>query len=178
MFHSSQVAQQATAYSRIRYTSGNDFKRASRQRIVIEAMLNKAKAADIGTLLNICNAVFDDISTSLTLDEIIGLARHVKEYSIGTTSGFPFKMTTKQLSGSGDTVVPIGLEKNVAELHKYLFETEGYEPSKTVKAISDAIVDKTGITEDSSSINVDEFNDTAGQSGTNFKDQDGTEKKD
>ncbi len=169
---------QATTYARIRKTAGNDFKRASRQRIVIEAMLNKAKASDIGTLLNICNAVFDDISTSLTLDEIIGLARHVKEYSIGTTSGFPFKMKTDQLSGSGDTVIPIGLEKNVSELHKYLFNTENYEPSKTVKAISNAIIDKTGVTENSSSINVDDFNDTAGQSGTNFKDEDGTEKKD
>ncbi len=169
---------QATSYARIRKTAGNDFKRASRQRIVIEAMLNKAKSSDIGTLLNICNAVFDDISTSLTLDEIIELARHVKEYSIGTTSGFPFKMKTDQLSGSGDTVIPIGLEKNVSELHKYLFNTENYEPSKTVKAISDAIIDKTGVTENSSSINVDDFNDTAGQSGTNFKDEDGTEKKD
>lgn len=168
---------QATTYARIRKTAGNDFKRASRQRIVLEAMLNKAKAADFGTLLNICNNVFDDISTSLTLEEIIGLAKHVKQYSIGTTSGFPFKMTTKQLSASGDTVIPIGLEKNVSELHKYLFNTENYEPSKTVQAISDAIVDKTGVTENSSSINVDKFNDTAGQTGTDFKDEDGTENK-
>lgn len=168
---------QATTYARIRKTAGNDFKRASRQRIVLEAMLNKAKAADFGTLLNICNAVFDDISTSLTLEEIIGLAKHVKQYSIGTTSGFPFKMTTKQLSASGDTVIPIGLEKNVSELHKYLFNTENYEPSKTVQAISDAIIDKTGVTENSSSINVDKFNDTAGQTGTDFKDEDGTENK-
>ena len=169
---------QATSYARIRKTAGNDFKRASRQRIVLEAMLNKAKAADMGTLLNICNTVFDDISTSLTLDEIIGLAKHVKQYSIGTTSGFPFKMTTDQLSGSGDTVIPIGLEKNVSELHKYLFDTENYEPSKTVKAISNAIIEKTGITENSSSINVDGFNDTAGQTGTDFKDKDGTENND
>lgn len=168
---------QATTYARIRKTAGNDFKRASRQRIVLEAMLNKAKAADFGTLLDICNAVFDDISTSLTLEEIIGLAKHVKQYTIGTTSGFPFKMTTKQLSASGDTVIPIGLEKNVSELHKYLFNTENYEPSKTVQAISDAIVDKTGVTENSSSINVDKFNDTAGQTGTDFKDEDGTENK-
>ncbi|MBP3676870.1 MAG: LCP family protein, partial [Agathobacter sp.] len=77
---------QATAYARVRKTAGNDFKRASRQRIVLEAMLNKAKEADISTLLNICNVVFDDISTSLELTEIIGLARHVSEYNIASTT--------------------------------------------------------------------------------------------
>lgn len=166
---------QATAYARIRKTSGNDFKRTSRQRIVLEAMLNKAKTSDLGTLIDICNAVFDDVSTSLDLKEIVGLARHVKEYTIGSTSGFPFEMTTANLAQTNSTVVPIGLEDDVAALHKYLFDTEDYQPSLTVKTISDAIVQKTGISEDSKGINVDEFNDTAGQQGTVFKDEETTE---
>ena len=169
---------QATSYARIRKTAGNDFKRSSRQRIVLEAMLTEAKKADMGTLLNICNSCFDDISTSLTLSEIIGLAKHVQEYSIASTSGFPFEMTTKQLSGSGDTVVPIGLEDDVAQLHEYLFGTTDYQPSKTVQAISDAIIKKTGVTENYQSINVDEFNNTAGQTGTVFKDEETTETED
>lgn len=166
---------QATTYARLRKTAGNDFKRTSRQRIVLEAMLNKAKQSDIGTLLDICEAVFDDVSTSLDLKEIIGLARHVKEYTIGSTSGFPFEMTTKELAQTNSTVVPIGLEDDVAMLHKYLFDTEDYQPSKTVQVISQAIIDKTGVSADASGINVDEFNDTAGQSGTVFKDDESTE---
>ena len=169
---------QATSYARIRKTAGNDFKRSSRQRIVLEAMLTEAKKADMGTLLNICNSCFDDISTSLTLNEILGLAKHVQEYNIASTSGFPFEMTTKQLSGSGDTVVPIGLEDDVAQLHEYLFGTTDYQPSKTVQAISDAIIKKTGVTENYQSINVDEFNNTAGQTGTVFKDEETTETED
>lgn len=169
---------QATAYARIRKTSGDDFKRSSRQRIVLEAMLNKAKQSDIGTLLDICNEVFDDVSTSLTLSEIIGLASHVKEYTISSTTGFPFEMTTKSLSGSGDTVIPIGLADDVSMLHEYLFGTVDYEPSKTVQAISDAIIQKTGVTESSQSINVDGFNDTAGQAGTVFKEEESTETED
>ncbi len=165
---------QATAYARIRKTSGDDFKRSSRQRIVLEAMLNKAKQADISTLLEICNVVFDDISTSLELSEILGLAMHVKEYSIGTTTGFPFEMTTKTLSGSGSTVIPIGLADNVSQLHAYMFGTENYKTSNTVKAISETIIKKTGVTEKYNSINVDEFNNTAGQTGTVFK-EDSTE---
>ena len=37
---------QATAYCRIRYTAGNDFKRAARQREVIQAIEDQAKKAD------------------------------------------------------------------------------------------------------------------------------------
>lgn len=159
---------QATSYSRIRKTSGDDFKRSSRQRIVIEAMLNKAKTADIPTLLEICNVVFDDISTSLELTEILGLAIHVSEYQIVSTTGFPFEMTTKTISGAGDSVIPIVLEQNVKELHAYLFGKEDYEPSTTVKNISSTIIQKTGINEGASSINTDSYNDTAGQSGTDF----------
>lgn len=169
---------QATAYARIRKTSGDDFKRSSRQRIVLEAMLNKAKESDIKTLWNICDAVFDDIATSLELSEILGLAKHVMEYEITSTTGFPFEMTTKKISGSGDTVIPIGLENNVSMLHSYMFGTEDYKPSKTVRAISDAIVKKTGVTDDSKSINVDGFNDTAGQSGTMFKEEKSTQTED
>lgn len=168
---------QATAYARIRKTAGNDFKRTSRQRIVLEAMLNKAKQSDLGTLVDICNAVFDDVSTSLDLTEIIGLARHVKEYTIGSTSGFPFEMTTANLAQTNSTVVPIGLADDVASLHKYLFDTEDYQPSKTVQVISQAIMDKTGITEDSKPIDVDGFNDTAGQQGTVFKEEETTEEE-
>ena len=41
---------QATAYCRIRYTAGNDFKRAARQREVIQAIEDQAKKADNATL--------------------------------------------------------------------------------------------------------------------------------
>lgn len=160
---------QATAYARIRYTSGNDFKRASRQRIVLEAMLNEAKEAKLSTLLEICNVVFDNISTSLELSEILALAKDVAAYNIVSTTGFPFEVTTKELSESGDTVIPVGLTDDVSKLHEYMFGTVNYEPSTTVKAISDTIVDKTGVTEDAKTIDVSDFNDTAHQIGTDFK---------
>ena len=48
---------QATTYARIRKLSGDDFKRASRQRIVLQAMLEKAKKANPATLVKICNSV-------------------------------------------------------------------------------------------------------------------------
>lgn len=138
---------QATSYARIRSTAGDDFKRTSRQRIVLDAMLTKAKDASVFTLLEICNAVFDDISTSLSLSDITGLAWHVKEYQLIASEGFPFEQTTKVISGTGDSVIPATLESNVSALHLYFFGIEEYEPSDTVKEISDTIVEKTGVNE-------------------------------
>lgn len=159
---------QATAYARIRYTAGSDFKRASRQRIVLEAMLNKAKQSDVGTLLDICNLVFDDISTSLELTEIIGLASKVTEYNIHSTTGFPFELTTGDVGSVGDCVIPVGLEDDIAQLHYFMFGVENYEPSSTAKAISNTIIAKTGVTADAPTIDVSDYNDTAGQDGTDF----------
>lgn len=156
---------QATTYARIRKLAGDDFKRASRQRIVLQAMLEKAKKADVGTLLGICNAVVDDISTSLTTNEILNLAKSVQSYSISSTTGFPFDLTTSKVNGQ-DTVVPAELKNNVQELHEYMFGATDYIPSQTVQMISDTIVQKTGITKDSSLIKTDDYNETVGATGT------------
>ncbi len=162
---------QATAYARIRYTAGSDFLRTSRQRIVIEAMLNKAKTCDIATLSSVCSAVFDDISTSLTISEILGLAKDVTSYSIKATSGFPLQLTTRYLADGGDAIVPVDLSANVKQLHEFLFANEEYVPSNTVESIDQSIIERTGVTEDSATIETDKYNDTAGAEGTGFKDQ-------
>lgn len=157
---------QATTYARIRKLAGDDFKRASRQRIVLQAIMEKAKKADFATLTNICNSVIDDISTSLSITQILALAKDVGSYSIKSTTGFPFELTTENLSGSGDTVIPADLATNVKELHKYMFDDDTYVLSSTVQTISDAIVYKTGINVDSALINTSDYNETAGATGT------------
>ena len=97
---------QATTYARIRKLSGDDFKRASRQRIVLQAMLEKAKKANPATLVKICNSVVDDISTTLSLDQMVSLAKDVTKYKISSTTGFPTDLTTKNMPRCGDTVIP------------------------------------------------------------------------
>ena len=64
---------QATAYSRIRYTSGGDLARAERQRTVLTKIAQKAMTMNPTTLNSIADAVFTKISTSLTLPEILSL---------------------------------------------------------------------------------------------------------
>ena len=157
---------QATTYARIRKLAGDDFKRASRQRIVLQAIMEKAKKADFGTLTNICNSVIDDISTSLSITQILALAKDVASYRIESTTGFPFDLTTKSLPVTRDTVIPADLATNVKQLHQYMFDDAVYTPSSTVQTISDAIINSTGITVDSALINTSDYNETAGATGT------------
>lgn len=157
---------QATTYARIRKLSGDDFKRASRQRIVLQAMLEKAKKANPATLVKICNSVVDDISTTLSLDQMVSLAKDVTKYKINSTTGFPTDLTTKNMPRCGDTVIPADLVTNVKKLHEYMFDDAAYTPSQTVQAISETIVNTTGITADSAKINTSDYNETVGATGT------------
>lgn len=133
---------QATAYCRIRYTKGNDFKRAERQREVIQACLDVAKTSTTpAALAKICNNVFSEVYTSLELTEILGLLEHITEYSIVDEAGFPSleKLTTGTLGSAGSCVVPVNLEQNVIYLHKFLFDETDYKPSSNVSEYSKEI---------------------------------------
>ena len=66
-------------------------------------------------------------------------------YNIQGTSGFPFDVTTDSVGSAGSCVIPVDLEKNVAQLHNYLFGSENYAPSETVGKISDKIKNDTGV---------------------------------
>jgi len=140
---------QAVAYCRIRYTDGGDFVRASRQRAVIEQIVEKAQAASLSELNEAINAVFDDVSTSLSISQILGLAASMSDYTLADTTGFPFTMATGTFGKRGSLDVPCTLESNVTALYEYLYGETDYVPSSTVQSISDAIVNLTGYTEDS-----------------------------
>ena len=140
---------QALAYMRIRTVGNNDFRRAERQREVIEIVLRDAQNASLGTINDIINHTFDFLSTNFSLTEILAYGRDINQYQLGETAGFPFDLTTKLLPRSGDSVVPTTLESNVIQLHYFLFGTENYVPSATVMEISNNISHLTGTTEDS-----------------------------
>lgn len=130
---------QATAYTRIRYTAGDDFKRAERQRTVLTKIAEKAQEASLSSLNKIIDRVFPKVKTNFTLAEILAYAKDVKKYKLGETTGFPFDKDTMDYGDAGNVVYAIGLEDNVIELHEYFFGDDGYKPSSTVKDISDEI---------------------------------------
>jgi len=68
---------QATAYCRIRYTEGTDFKRTERQRIVFSLLFNKLKALDYGKLNSVINDIIPIVSTNLSYGEIISIGKDI-----------------------------------------------------------------------------------------------------
>lgn len=137
---------QATAYCRIRYTKGDDFMRAKRQREVIKAIADQAKKANVSSLTKIANDVFPEVYTSLKLDEIVSLLMDVSKYNIVDEGGFPTETmrATGTIGADGSCVVPLSLESNVVWLHEFLFDEQGYVPSKEVQTFSDIVAEKTG----------------------------------
>lgn len=126
---------QATAYSRIRYTAGGDYKRTERQRIVIGKIFTKVKASNYKTIKKFIDEVFPQIYTNMTSTELIGLASDVMSYQITDQTGFPFDKDAHTYNNVS-YVFPINLEANVIKLHEFLFNKTGYVPTQTVKDIS------------------------------------------
>ena len=132
---------QATAYCRIRYTAGDDFKRAERQREVLMAIADKAKTASPTALNEIANNVFNEIYTSLDLSEILELLGDVTKYEIVGQAGFPEDnmRATGTIGSKGSCVVPISLADNVTWLHQFLFNDNEYTASSAVQEYSDKV---------------------------------------
>ena len=59
---------QATAYARIRYTAGDDFKRAERQRDVLTKIVGKLQGASLAQINKIIDKVFPEVSTNFSGD--------------------------------------------------------------------------------------------------------------
>lgn len=134
---------QATAFCRIRYGGGDDYKRTERQREVLSLMFEKAKKMDVIKLNKLIETVFHMISTSLSSSELISMASSVMSYNLVDTTGFPFDKKTKTIS-EGDCVFAVSLESNVEKLHEYMFGDTDYKVSDTVNNISNVLINKTG----------------------------------
>lgn len=140
----------ATSYARIRYGGGDDAKRTSRQRIVINLMVQKLKQNPT-KIPEILDKVMGNVSTSLTKNEILELGMHAVTYTMGTSYAYPFQLCYGEnvVNALGeDVVIPVTLEFNVRELHEYLYPGLSYEPSAAVTEYSDYIARKSGYDED------------------------------
>ncbi len=139
---------QACAYCRIRYVD-SDFIRAGRQRTVLSKLVEKAKAANIAELSDLIKAVFPEVSTSLSLTDILALAATYHSYNLTEMTGFPFDKRGATYGAKGDVVVPCTLESNAVRLHQFLYDDENYAPSNTLRHISEEIAEYSGFTEES-----------------------------
>ncbi len=138
---------QAVSYARIRYTQGNDFRRASRQREVLMLLKEKAMNSDMGTIDSLLNAVLPMVTTNIDNGKLLSLATNILSYSVGEDSqaGFPFVHAEDDGTLTGtDCVIPVTLEYNVQLLHDFMFPGSEYYPSGTVQSYSENISYITG----------------------------------
>ena len=136
---------QATAYCRIRYTDGGDFKRTERQKEVLSKAFEKLKKSGPVTMIKAANSLSSEIRTSLNPAEIASLALKAMRFNISETSGFPNdQYRTVGYIGDQSCVIPVHLTDNVVWLHQYLFGDSSYQVSSTVQSISDQVSAKSG----------------------------------
>jgi len=135
---------QAVAYSRIRYTSGGDYKRTERMRDVIIAMVEKLKTKSVTQINNIADKILPKVYTNLDLGDLISMLPALASFNISESQGWPYK-TTGTLINEISYGIPLTLESNVTQLHKEVFEDENYEIPENIKTISDKIVSKSGL---------------------------------
>ena len=135
---------QAVAYARLRKMD-TDFARTERQREIIDLCFQKLKKSDFAVVNNVMEAVFPQILSSVTIDDIIPAAKNLTKYAIADTMGFPAARSDANMGKKGACVIPQTLESNVTLLHQFLFGDENYQPSDMVKKISAKISADTGM---------------------------------
>lgn len=135
---------QAVSYGRLRLMD-TDYARTERQRKVIALSFEKFKSSDWSTINNVIQVIYPQVSTSVELGDLISIGRTVPKFHLSGSAGFPSARGEAKLGKKGDCVIPQTLEKNVIEIHRFLFGDENYVPSDMVKSISKKIIADTGL---------------------------------
>ncbi len=136
---------QAVTYARLRKLEGDDYKRTERQRLVLEKMFAKIKTTNLGTINDIVNVVFPQVSTNVSLSTVLKLAGGITSYTFGETCGFPYVVEDQIYYNNASVVIPVDLTENVSKLHSFLYNEADYQPSLTVQEIQAQIEEATGV---------------------------------
>ena len=117
---------QASAYCRIRYTAGRDFKRTERQRDVLNALFIKFKDINLAEVPGMINDILPLVTTNLTNSEIISISSKALGMGLGNIEQGRFP-SDKNIISAGFTDMyhtNIDIEGTTKELHQFLFSIE------------------------------------------------------
>ena len=95
----------------------------------------------MATLNNLMVTILPQTATSIETDDLFAVMKNILKLHITETHGFPSEYVCEK-SGGADYVFPNDLERNVKELHEFLYNTEDYNPSGYVLRTSEAIEEK------------------------------------
>lgn len=137
---------QTIAYCRLRHLD-SDMGRTSRQRDVLAQLFAKMQTMDISTLMGIADGIFPSITTTMSLNEVLAMAGDFGKYKLGGMQGFPYyQQSIENWREAGDwPMFATSLENNVIQLHEFLYGTQNYVPSATVRQISQKLDELSGL---------------------------------
>ena len=134
---------QAATYCRIRKTSGGDTGRANRYKKIMSAVMKKAMTSPLKMNV-LAEKVFPEIRTNMTQTEMLTAVLRSPGYDIKKNISWPKSYWGGILNGVW-YAVPTTLSSNVTWLHSKAFDQTSYTPSTTCAAISNEIINSTGI---------------------------------
>lgn len=116
---------QTSAYCRIRYTEGRDFKRTERQRNVLAALFEKFKNASITDFVVIINEVLPLVSTNLTSTEIISIVNKVLGMGVPEIeqSRFPLDGKCEMIQTDMFHLIT-NMEETTKDVHSFLYSLD------------------------------------------------------
>ena len=129
---------QAVAYGRIRKGVGDDFKRTSRMRVVVKKVTHKLQDMKVSQLMEIMDMVLPQIQTSLSNNDMIGLAQRLTSYEFDQSIGYPYSVTTGPINGIS-YVIPTDLVGDAVRLHAEFFGQQDYQVSDRLQEIANGI---------------------------------------
>lgn len=116
--------EQALAYSRIRYTSGGDYKRTERQRTVIEALFGKLKTISITDLPGLLNEFLPLVQTNMGTSEMLSLGSTVLKIDANNLvqDRFPRDGFCQGETINSVYYTSFDKEATIEQIHKFIYE--------------------------------------------------------
>ena len=118
------TGEQALAYSRIRYTSGGDFKRTERQRTVLSKVFEKVLSINFTQYPSLLSEILPMVQTNLDYSEILNLGNEVLKMGVTTLEQERFPRDGYCEGKMIDKIYYLTFDKEntVQQLHDYIFE--------------------------------------------------------
>ena len=136
---------QAVTFARLKKLDGGDEARIERQRTMMGLVFESLKKMGSDDLEALVETVFPEVTTSLSMSDIISMAKDAGDYSLGEMGYFPGENETVKNESAGNVVAAAGFLENVEELHAFLFEKDSYQASETIQQIADDVAAYTGV---------------------------------
>ncbi|MDV5102922.1 LCP family protein [Clostridium perfringens] len=124
--------EQALAYSRIRYATGEDYKRTERQRVVLEAIFEKLKSTPTKEYPSLIDEFLPYIETNMSSMDMIKLATDVAPLVKGNleTARFPLDGYCDGKVISGVWYLVYNREATLNQVQEYIYDNKNLDSFK------------------------------------------------